>query len=195
LTAQFHCATNPSAPCDAAERDGELFVALTGRQAGSLKIVSVNSASDYHELTAANHPLTMIRFNREASFVATASERGTLIRVINARTGDIVGEFRRGSFQATIESVAFAPGSKYIAAYSNKGTVHLFDFADRAVAPDGEQKRAVATWKLPVFQPAIVEFLRPDTICVLIVATGEVEILKYDGTQILPESKVTLSLQ
>jgi WD40 repeat protein len=191
LAAQFHCAPNPAAPCDAAERDGQAFVALTGRQPGYLKIVSASSMSDYRELPAANHPLTMIRFSRDASFVATASERGTLIKVINARTGDIVGEFRRGSFHATIASIAFAPGGKSLVAYSDKGTVHLFALDDGGAGT--EKKRAVAIWRTDGFQPAVVEFLSVDTFAVLKFAPGEVEVLKCDGNVIASQSKLLLA--
>jgi WD40 repeat protein len=191
LVAKFHCATNPAAPCDCAERDGQVFVALTGRQPGYLKIVSVGSASDYREVSAANHPLVMIRFSRDAAFVATASERGTLIRVIDARTGDVVWQFRRGSFHATIASIAFAPGGKALVAYSDKGTVHLFAL-DQAEAA-GEQRRAVAIWKMEAFQPAIVEFLTHDTFAVLKFGPGELEILKRVGSLIVSQSTFLLA--
>jgi hypothetical protein len=191
LTAQFHCATNPAAPCDVAERDSQAFVALTGRQVGYLKIVSISSASDYHEVIAANHPLTMIRFNRDATFVATASERGTLIRIINAVTGDIVGELRRGSFHANIVSLAFAPQGKFLVAYSDRGTIHLFGL--EPTEPNGDQKRAIATWRSTGYQPAIVEFMRDDEIALVKFGSGGVDFLKYDGNEMSQHSNILLA--
>jgi WD40 repeat protein len=190
LAAQFHCATNPSAPCDVAERAGQAFVALTGRQVGYLKIVSVGSPSDYREVVAASHPLTMVRFNREATFVATASERGTLIRIINAVTGDVVGELRRGSFHANILSLAFAPQGKFLAAYSDRGTIHLFGLEQ--AEPNGDQKRAIATWKLDPYQPAIVEFMGDDEIALVKLGPGGIDLLKYDGNEMTQRSNVLL---
>jgi WD40 repeat protein len=135
--------------------------------------------------------MTIVKFSRDGECVATASERGTLIRVFNARNGEILGEFRRGSFPARIVSIGFAPGGRGMVAYSDKGTVHVFVVQRTEV--DGEQKRALATWKMPGFQPAVVDFLSDDRIAVVKFAPGEVEILKWDGCVIVSESNVVLA--
>jgi hypothetical protein len=57
----------------------------------------------------------------------------------------------------------------------------------------GEPKRAIATWKLPVFQPAIVDFLSQETFAIFKIESGEVEILKCDGDTIMSLSKVCLA--
>jgi WD40 repeat protein len=191
LAAQYHCARNPAAPCDVVEREGKSFVALTGRQTGTLKIVSVGSTAEYRELSVADHPLTNIRFSRDGELIATASERGTLIRIINVREGQVIGEFRRGSFQARIAWIGFAPGRKGMAVYSDKGTVHLFEIEEKET--DKEQRRAVATWKLPGFQPAAVDFLGGDLAALVKFTSGEVEILKWDGAVVVSEASIVLA--
>ena len=59
--------------------------------------------------------------------LATASEQGTLIRVFDTKTLDQVGEFRRGVEKAIIFGLAFSDGGRWLAATSDKGTVHVFD--------------------------------------------------------------------
>jgi hypothetical protein len=77
LVGQYNCARNPLAPAALADRDGDRLLAFTGRQVGYLKIVSLDHADRRPlELNAAEHPLAIIRFNRDGTKVATASEKG-----------------------------------------------------------------------------------------------------------------------
>jgi WD40 repeat protein len=59
--------------------------------------------------------------------VATASDKGTLVRVFDAASGGALAELRRGADRATIFSVAFSGGgAEWLAASSDKGTVHVW---------------------------------------------------------------------
>jgi hypothetical protein len=93
--------------------------------------------SDYHEAIAVNHPLTMVRFNRNATFIATASEKRMLIRIIKAVTEDIVRKLRRGSFHANINVLTLEQQEKSFMASSEKVTVHLF-----GLEPNTDQKKS-----------------------------------------------------
>jgi autophagy-related protein 18 len=72
-------------------------------------------------------PLAAMAFNTAGSKIATASEKGTVIRVFSTADGTRLFEFRRGMKRcATIHSVAFSPDDAFLAISSNTETVHVF---------------------------------------------------------------------
>ena len=71
--------------------------------------------------------LAAIQFNPTGTRIATASDKGTVIRVFNVSDGVRVYELRRGLKRtATIYSLSFSPCGLYLACSSNTETVHVF---------------------------------------------------------------------
>jgi WD40 repeat protein len=69
--------------------------------------------------------------NKQGSLIATCSEKGTLIRFWDARTGELWHEVRRGSTPAKITSLAFDKEGKFLtccrsAKSIGSSTVHIF---------------------------------------------------------------------
>lgn len=64
--------------------------------------------------------------------LATASEKGTLIRVFDTITGAKLQEVRRGAERALIYSIAWSPDSNFFCTSSDKGTIHIFSHAKGA---------------------------------------------------------------
>ena len=58
--------------------------------------------------------------------MATASEKGTIIRIFDIVKGECIQELRRGAEYATIYSLAFDLKSRWLACSSDSGTVHIF---------------------------------------------------------------------
>ena len=78
-------------------------------------------------IPAHDSPLAAIAFNPSGSKLATASERGTVIRVFSVSDGARLIEFRRGVKRcATVYSLAFSQDSEYLALSSNTETIHIF---------------------------------------------------------------------
>ena len=64
--------------------------------------------------------------NKEGTILATASDKGTLIRLFDTSTGENIQELRRGSDNAEIYSIAFDNTNRFLAVSSDKKTVHIF---------------------------------------------------------------------
>lgn len=77
-------------------------------------------------ITAHESALAVIALNYDGSRLATASVKGTLIRVFDTATGNRLFELRRGAEKVDIYSIAFNAASDWLAVSSDKGTVHVF---------------------------------------------------------------------
>lgn len=73
--------------------------------------------------------IAALALNNDGTLLATASDKGTLIRIFNSQTGDMLQEVRRGTEKAIIYCITFNPASTLIACSSDRGTVHLFSLA------------------------------------------------------------------
>lgn len=97
--------------------------------------------------------------NPDGLLIATASTKGTIIRIFSAEEGVLLQELRRGSGKALITSIIFHPTMNMIACTSNKSSVHLFEIkksvekcietkhvgfnnGDIAKNPDGDNKKS-----------------------------------------------------
>lgn len=79
--------------------------------------------------------IACLALNHDGSLLASASEKGTLVRVYDTASGKRLHEFRRGSSEAIIYSLSFSPGSEFLAVSSNKGTIHVFSLKHKNLPP------------------------------------------------------------
>uniref|UniRef100_A0A0D9WD93 BCAS3 domain-containing protein n=1 Tax=Leersia perrieri TaxID=77586 RepID=A0A0D9WD93_9ORYZ len=70
--------------------------------------------------------LSCMTMTLDGTLLATASVKGTLIRIFNTRDGTCVQEVRRGLDRAEIYSIALSQNVQWLAVSSDKGTVHVF---------------------------------------------------------------------
>ena len=81
-------------------------------------------------INAHESAIACLALNSDGTLIATASDKGTLIRIYSATDGSsILQEVRRGAEKAEIYSLAFDPLSKFLACSSDRGTVHIFSLA------------------------------------------------------------------
>jgi WD domain, G-beta repeat len=93
-------------------------------------------------------PLQAIALSQDEQLLATASTQGTIIRIWSA-TGAKICEFRRGVDRAIILSMAFSPSGQYLAATSDKSTMHIFDLPGHADSAKDDEKSSVSKPRRP----------------------------------------------
>ncbi|KAF8561224.1 WD repeat domain phosphoinositide-interacting protein 2 [Paragonimus westermani] len=77
--------------------------------------------------------LAALAFNSNATLLATASEKGTVIRVFSIPQGDRLMEFRRGLTRCvSICCLSFSLNNQFLVAASHTETVHVFKLESRS---------------------------------------------------------------
>ncbi|KAM9045859.1 WD repeat domain phosphoinositide-interacting protein 1 isoform 2-T2 [Megaptera novaeangliae] len=122
-------------------------LAAASRYTGKRRAASVHTAwwKEKTVCTIAAHEgaLAAIAFNASGSRLASASEKGTVIRVFSVPDGQKLYEFRRGMKRyVTISSLAFSMDSQLLCASSNTETVHIFKLEHLA----NSQPEEPSTW-------------------------------------------------
>lgn len=86
----------------------------------SVKLEAINVVEAHRS------PLSAVTFNNEGTVMATASDKGTIIRVFSVPDAHKLYQFRRGSMPSRIFSMAFNITSTLLCVTSATETVHIF---------------------------------------------------------------------
>lgn len=101
---------------------------------GELQIYDAGDLAVKIKIKAHESPLSALNFSPNGVLLATASEKGTVIRVFCVVNGQKVHEFRRGVIRyVNIASLTFSNCANYVCASSNTETVHIFKIDLKAV--------------------------------------------------------------
>lgn len=99
---------------------------------GELQIFDALHLTARSMIPAHTGQLAAIQFSPLGNRVATASDKGTVIRIFNVSDGSKVYELRRGLKRtATIHSLSFSPCGHFLACSSNTETIHIFRLDDK----------------------------------------------------------------
>lgn len=116
------------------------WIAFPGRQKGHVQLADLadpKRTGTMPIIQAHEGALAALTISRDGRYLATASDKGTLIRVHDAHSGDLLYEFRRGSDQARIYDIEFHSDGQLISVTSDRGTLHVFS---PAVAVEGNSR-------------------------------------------------------
>jgi len=86
--------------------------------------------------------LSAIALSMDGTLLATASDKGTIVRVFSVETGNKLYQFRRGTYPTKIYSLAFSADNKFVVASSATETVHIFRLGDQELANTQRQARS-----------------------------------------------------
>lgn len=93
---------------------------------GDVLIFDLLSLSVTNIIQAHKTPISSLSLNSTGTMLATSSDKGTVIRVFSVPSAQKLFQFRRGSYQARIYSMAFNAVSSLLAVSSDTETVHIF---------------------------------------------------------------------
>eukprot|EP00943_MAST-04B_sp_MAST-4B-sp1_P000976 g976.t1 len=116
---------NPRGLCALCPNASNTVLACPGLKPGHVK-VELYDMNKNIVIPAHESDLACLALNQDGSRLATASDKGTLIRVFDTQTRQLLQELRRGMTRADVLCIAFHPFSNFIACSSDQGTIHVF---------------------------------------------------------------------
>lgn len=85
--------------------------------------------------------LAAMCLSNDGSLLATASDKGTIVRVFNVETGLKLYQFRRGTYPTKIFSLSFSRDNKYVVATSSSETVHIFRLGEEELLANKQKQK------------------------------------------------------
>lgn len=116
---------NPKGLCSLNTDGDTTILACPDKQIG-FAVVIFSDPQKTVNIKAHQSSLSCVELNPKGAKVATASEKGTVIRIYNTEDGALLQEVRRGSEYAQIYSIAFETLGRWLACSSDSGTIHIF---------------------------------------------------------------------
>lgn len=107
---------------------------------GDLLLFDVNSLQPMQIIAAHKNSIAIAAFNLNGSLLATASEKGTVIRVYSIPDCQCRFEFRRGTFPAKICGLFFNNNASFLCVTSDSETIHIFKLDSSIPAPNSSSK-------------------------------------------------------
>lgn len=93
---------------------------------GDLMLFDATEMQELKVVSAHQSPLSCIAINSDGTLLATASEKGTIIRVFAIPSATKLFQFRRGSMPARIHYMSFNATSTLLCVSSATDTIHIF---------------------------------------------------------------------
>ncbi|KAA8543122.1 hypothetical protein F0562_021383 [Nyssa sinensis] len=125
LLHQIETVSNPKGLCAVSQVAGSLVLVCPGLQKGQLRVEHYASKRTKF-IMAHDSRIACFALTQDGQLLATASTKGTLVRIFNTHDGTLLQEVRRGADRAEIYSLAFSTTAQWLAVSSDKGTVHVF---------------------------------------------------------------------
>jgi|TARA_B110000211_G_scaffold233672_1_gene300538 WD40 repeat protein len=82
------------------------------------------------EIECHNDYIELFTITKDASYIATCSKKGSLIRIFSIETLELITELRRGTDYVQIVNLSFNKDNSLLLCSSDKGTIHVFSLED-----------------------------------------------------------------
>lgn len=104
---------------------------------GDVMLFDANEMQEIKVIPAHQAPLSCMAMNSDGTLLATASEKGTVIRVFELPSAKKLYQFRRGSMPSRIYCMSFNATSTLLCVSSATETIHIFKLTPNAVGVNG----------------------------------------------------------
>ena len=144
LLIDFETSNNPKGLIAVSSSNKYSILAFPDKEKiGSVIIKDFDSQKE-QKINAHQNNLFCLSLSEDGNFLATASEKGTLIRVFNTSNGDLIKELRRGTEKADIYSISFDKKCEFLAVSSDRKTIHIFNLKnDESQNEDKKNQKSV----------------------------------------------------
>ncbi|KAF8512041.1 WD40 repeat-like protein [Gautieria morchelliformis] len=113
-------------------------------QSGDVILFSTRTLTLANVIRAHKAPISFLALNSTGTLLATASDKGTVIRVWSVPGAEKLYQFRRGTREARIYSINFNTVSTLLAVSSAHDTVHIFRLGSQDKSSKNSAERGVA---------------------------------------------------
>ncbi|XP_027351776.1 autophagy-related protein 18a-like [Abrus precatorius] len=141
LLHQIETVANPKGLCVVSQLSDSLVLACPGLHKGQIRIEHYAQKKTKF-ISAHDSRIACFALTLDGQLIATASTKGTLIRVFDTDHGTLLQEVRRGANAAEIYSLAFSSTAQWLAVSSDKGTVHVFSLKVNSCVPEHEKSQS-----------------------------------------------------
>eukprot|EP01133_Synstelium_polycarpum_P008665 gene8665-10171_t len=117
---------NPRGLCALSPSNSNYMVYPVSQNNGNILVMDVLTLETVNLIQAHKGQISQLVLNQNGTLLATASEKGTVIRVYLMPNANKSISFRRGTYPAIIHSITFSFDSKYLCVCSDTGTIHIF---------------------------------------------------------------------
>ncbi|PKU81076.1 autophagy-related protein 18a [Dendrobium catenatum] len=126
LVHQIETVPNPKGLCAVSQQQGSLVLVCPGGQKGQVRVEHYGSKKTKF-IVAHDSRIACFALSQDGRLIATASTKGTLVRIFSTMDGTLLQEVRRGADRAEIYSLAFSVNMQWLVVSSDKGTIHVFN--------------------------------------------------------------------
>ncbi|KYQ89796.1 autophagy protein 18 [Tieghemostelium lacteum] len=125
-------APNPKGLCALSPSNNNYIVYPASTSNGNILVMDICTLETVNLIQAHKSQISSLAINKDGTLLATASDKGTVIRVYTLPNANKSIQFRRGTTAAIIHSMTFSYDSKFLTVCSDKETIHIFkvDFND-----------------------------------------------------------------
>jgi autophagy-related protein 18 len=98
---------------------------------GDVLLFDTLNLSAINVIQAHKSPIACLALNSTGTMLATASDKGTVVRVFSVPDAKKLWQFRRGSSSARIWSINFNLASSLLAVSSDSSTIHIYKLSSK----------------------------------------------------------------
>lgn len=122
--------TNEGSDSEPEENGGARNFPSARTKHGDVVVYDLEALEPVLVIEAHENAIAALALSSDGALLATASARGTIVRVFSTATGLKLFQFRRGTYRAQIQSMAFSGDGAYLCVCASRQTVHVFKLGE-----------------------------------------------------------------